>query len=235
MSSEIEIERVPGLPHDLPPGEHVVWQGHPQWKAMARHTFKVRLFAVYFAVFIALRLVVAVKEHQGAAGVFQALLFVLAAGACLGILALMAWANARATIYTITTRRIVLRVGVALPMTWNLPFKRIASADLAVRKEGDGDIALQLTAPNRIGWLQLWPHVQPWHVIKARPTLRTIAEPAHVAALLGDAVRQWGAREAAPVLVATEGAPTVSVAASSPSAEIVRGRVVHELAAEAGH
>ena len=33
--------------------------------------------------------------------------------------------NARATVYTITTRRLVMRIGVALPTTFNLPFKQI--------------------------------------------------------------------------------------------------------------
>jgi len=90
---------------------------------------------------------------------------------------------------------------VALPMTWNLPFKRIAAADLKVRGEGDGDILLRLVAPDRIAWLQLWPHTQPWHVMNARPTLRAIADPAKVAALLAEAVRSWAEAEAAPVLL----------------------------------
>jgi hypothetical protein len=120
---------------------------------------------------------------------------------CLGVLAAVAWLNAGAALYTITTRRVVLRIGVALPMTWNLPFKRLASADLKVRKEGDGDIVLGLKAPDRIAWLQLWPHAQPWRLANARPTLRTIAEPAHVASLLAEAVRAWAASDLAPVLV----------------------------------
>lgn len=192
MSSEIEFEAIPGLPGELPPGERVLWQGKPEWKALARHTFKVRLLAAYFAVFVGLRLVLGLGQ-DGKTLALQVLLAVGLAAACLAVLCLMAWANARSTIYTITTRRIVMRIGVALPMTWNLPFKRLAAADLKEHREGNGDIALQLTAPNRIAWLHLWPHVQPWHFVKARPTLRTIAEPSRVAALLADAVRASGA------------------------------------------
>jgi hypothetical protein len=228
MSAEIELEVVPGLPGKLPAGESIVWQGRPQWWAMARNTFKVRWLAAYFAVFGVARFVVVLRQHQGVTGMLHLLALAALAGTCLGLLALMAWFNARATIYTITTRRIVMRIGVALPFTWNLPFKRIASADVHVRKEGDGDIVLRLAAPDRIGWLHLWPHTQPGHVVRARPTLRTIAEPARVSQLLADAVRQWASSEATPVKVASE----VYAAASSQSGSIA---VVAEAAAQAGH
>ena len=143
MSAEdLEFEPVPGLPSDLPPGETLLWQGRPDWKSLARHTFKVRMLAAYFAVFATFRLVVAVQRHQGLAGFAQVLLLCALAAGCLGVLSLMAWAYARATVYTITSRRLVMRIGIALPMTWNLPFRRIASADLTVRNDGRGDISL---------------------------------------------------------------------------------------------
>ena len=206
MSSEIEIETIPGLPHDLPPGERVLWQGRPEWRALARQTFNVRILAAYFAIFGVARFAVAVRERQGITGARELFIVVGLALACLVVLSGMAWLHARATIYTITTHRIVLRIGVALPMTWNLPFKRIAAAQLAARKDGEGDIVLELKSPDRIAWLQLWPHTQPWHYLKARPTLRAIAEPARVAALLADAVRDWASMTAAPVAVSERAA-----------------------------
>ena len=68
MSSEIEFETIPGLPEDLPAGERVLWQGKPEWRALARHTFKVRLLAGYFAIFAVLRVAAAFEDHQGAKG-----------------------------------------------------------------------------------------------------------------------------------------------------------------------
>jgi len=232
MSSEIEIETIPGLPGDLPPGERVLWQGRPEWQALARHTFKVRMISAYFAVFIAARFFVVIQDRQGVTGLVHALLAAAAAAGCIGVLCLMAYMNARAAIYTITTRRIVLRIGVALPMSWNIPFKRIAAADLSVRKEGNGDIALKLTEPNRIAWLHLWPHVAPWQFSKARPTLRTIAEPERVSALLAQAFQKWAASESAPVRVADLGSfvPAAGSFVSSDS-----HGVSAELATEAGH
>lgn len=230
MSSEIEIEAVPGLPHDLPPGERILWQGRPQWKSLARHTFKVRVLGAYFAIFAAARLVVAMEERQGASGARDLALAGALAATCLGVLVLMAWLNARATIYTITTRRIVLRIGVALPMTWNLPFTRLAAAHLKARSEGDGDIVLELKSPDRIAWIQLWPHVQPWHWMRARPTLRTIPEAGHVAGLLADAVKSWAESAAAPVAV---GAPAAY--APVPAGLVPRGLALHrEVATDDG-
>jgi hypothetical protein len=218
MSTHADIEPIPGLPHELPEGERIVWQGRPEWKALARHTFKLRWLGAYFAIFAAARVFVGVRSGASSSAVPRLLL--LPAGlaiACLGLLAAVAWLNAGAALYTITTRRVVLRIGVALPMTWNLPFKRLASANLKVRKEGDGDIVLELKAPDRIAWLQLWPHSQPWRLANARPTMRTIAEPARVASLLAEAVQAWAATELAPVLVSSTesyaGGQTDSVAA----------------------
>jgi hypothetical protein len=202
MSAHADFEPIPGLPDELPEGEQIVWQGRPQWRSLARHTFKLRWLAAYFATFAAARVVAGIRGGAGLDGVPRLLL--LPAGlavACLGLLVAVAWLNASAALYTITTRRVVLRIGVALPMTWNLPFKRLASANLKVRNQGDGDIVLELKAPDRIAWLQLWPHAQPWRLAKARPTLRTIAEPERVASLLADAVQAWAAADMAPVLV----------------------------------
>ncbi len=229
-AEEIEIETVPGLPGDLPDGETLLWQGRPEWRSLARYSFKVRLLAGYFAVFIALRLLVVLQQHQGLAGLGKTMLMAGAALGSIGVLAFMARAYARTTIYTITSKRIVLRIGIALPMTWNLPFKRIASADLLVRKDGRGDISLRLSEPNRIAWLHLWPHAQPWHMKTARPMLRAIAEPDYVAGVLADAVRAWAQAEDASVKVVPRapGEPMLEIGIMAPA------RVQHELATEAG-
>lgn len=193
--SDLDFEPVPGLPAELPAGESIVWQGRPSWRALARTTFKTRWIAAYFALLVGARAVVAIRAGEGTAGVVHVALAALVALVGLAIVHLLALSYARATVYTITTRRVVMRIGVAIPMTWNLPFKQIASADLAVRKEGDGDVVLQLAPPSKVAWLHLWPHVATWNVARPRPALRAIAEPARVASLLGSAVGAWAAAE----------------------------------------
>ena len=41
-----------------------------------------------------------------------------------------AWLVARSSVYSITNRRVVLHIGLALPVTLNLPLAQVASADV---------------------------------------------------------------------------------------------------------
>ncbi|HJK97046.1 MAG TPA: photosynthetic complex putative assembly protein PuhB [Polyangiaceae bacterium LLY-WYZ-14_1] len=196
---DLEYIAQAGLPSALPPGEHVVWQGRPEWKALARQSFKLPWLAIYFGVIVAVRATFAVVNGEGAAGLNQVLFLVGLFGAGLGILALAAWLNARATIYTITTKRVVMEIGAALSMDWNLPFKRIVGADLQVRDGGDGDIVLRLAPSDRVRWLYFFPHVV--GLLQPKPALRGIREPEKVAGLLQNAVASWAREEAAQVEV----------------------------------
>jgi hypothetical protein len=100
------------------------------------------------------------------------------------VLALLAWLSARATVYSITTRRIVMRFGIALPMTVNVPFAVIESAALRAHGDGTADLPVRLARGSRVGYLITWPHVRPWHFSRPEPMLRAIADGEHVAALL---------------------------------------------------
>ena len=196
MSEELEFAPIPGLPALLPPGETLIWQGRPSWRSLARHTFEVRWLAAYFAVFATLRGLLEYRDGRSLSAALLATAIVLPAAAlCLGLLTLLAFLNARATVYSITSKRVVMRFGVAFPMTFNLPFRRLAAADLSARAEGDGDIALRLSGQGKIAWLHLWPHARPWHFSKPQPMLRGLPEAAKVAALLSGAVQAWTAAE----------------------------------------
>ena len=63
------------------------------------------------------------------------------------ILAAFAWGSARTTVYTITNRRVVMRVGIALPVTLNLPFAGSPRPACGCTADGTGDIPLALTGP----------------------------------------------------------------------------------------
>ena len=203
MSSEIDIEPIPGLPHTLPPGEHILWQGRPQWRGLLRHTFHVRWLVAYSSVLSAIRGVVALQHGSSAASAVLASAAVLPLAAlCIAVLALIAWLNARATVYTITTKRVVMRFGVAFPMTFNLPYKRLAAASVNLLG-GGGDIALQLLPPDRIAWLHLWPHARPWRFARAQPMLRALPDATRVAELLAEAVRSWSLTDGTPIFVAS--------------------------------
>ena len=173
--TEYEIEPVPGLPGRLPPGERILWQGAPEWRALARCAFRTRWVAAYFG---GLALIAGTFGTAAGVGVTIAL-----GVAAVGLLHLLAWGSARTTIYTLTNRRIVLRVGMAVPKCINLPLTRIASVDLAARGEA-GDVALTLRGAPKLGYLALWPHARPLKVARPQPMLRALPDAATVAALV---------------------------------------------------
>lgn len=180
---------IPGLPGPLPGGEELLWQGRPDWWALAQRAFRVRLLAVYFGALLVLRVIGALTDGASlpAAAVAGAWLAPLALAA-LGVLTLLAWLNSRATIVTITSRRVVLRFGVALPMTVNIPLAIVGSAGLKLYPDGTGDIPLELTGKGRLGYLHIWPYARPWHFARPQPMLRALPDAQRVAAILARAM-----------------------------------------------
>lgn len=185
---EFEHEPVPGLPEQLPTGERMLWQGAPSWRSLAIHAFRLRGLSLYFVA-----LFVWCAHSSGASDVGQLMSAVapalLLSVAALGLLTVLAWLMARSTKYTITTRRVVIRAGVAIPITINIPFTVIESAALRQHHDGTGDLPLRLNAKSQVSYLIMWPHVKPWSLGRTQPMLRAIEEPARVAALLGDALK----------------------------------------------
>lgn len=178
-----------GLPDHLPDGERILWQGAPAFRALSVHAFHCRSIAIYFALMLCWYGVVVLYDGQPVGDALLGLLaLAVAAGATVGLLAAIAWAASRTTVYTITNRRVVMRIGIALPMTINVPFTVIRTASLKLDRTGHGDISLALEGHDLIAYMFLWPHARPWHVAKPQPTLRAVPEAARVAECLAHAL-----------------------------------------------
>ena len=191
IAQEHEIEPIPGLPGDLPKGEALVWQGSPNGRSLALRALHVRKIAIYCALISAWNLGLALAEG---ASLVSPLLWSLGLSAGLiAMLAGFAWASARSTLYSITTKRVVIRSGVALPITVNLPLAKVEAAALKVHGDGTGDIPLKLTEDERVSYLILWPSVRPWRLKAPEPMLRAIPEPEFVAGKLTSALKQRSA------------------------------------------
>jgi len=187
--SEHDFEPIRGLPGDLPAGETILWQGAPNWMAIAQQAFHIRAVAAYFALMFAWRTSAAVIGGEAPLHAVQSVLSVTPiALAAVGILAFLAWLNSRTTVYTITNRRVVMRFGAAIPKAINIPFGIIESASIKPLAGDGGDIALVLKAPNKIAFLHLWPHARPWRLAAPQPTLRAISHARSVAGILADAM-----------------------------------------------
>ena len=186
---EYEYEPVPGLPQRLPQHERILWQGSPNWQTLARRAFHVRKLAAYFAALLVWRVASALVDGETQTiAELSALWVIVLAAISIGLFTGVSWLIARTTVYTITNRRVVMRFGIALPMTFNLPFTTIQGAALRRYSNGCGDIPLALAGNDRIAYPVLWPHARPWQFTNPQPMLRAIEGADRVARILVDAV-----------------------------------------------
>lgn len=213
---EHDEENGQGLPEPLPGGERVLWRGKPRFARLVLSGFHARKLALYFGLLLAAHLIV---QLQGGAGLAEGIAgltgYGLLAAAVVGLIALYAWLVVRSTLYTVTSRRIVIRGGVALPITINLPYTAIASADLRCFDDGSGDIALTTTGAQRASYLLLWPHLKMRRLLRVQPMLRALADAEQAAAVLGQALAAYvraeeAARQAAAERPAEDPAATAS-------------------------
>lgn len=209
---EHEWEAAPGLPAPLPGGETVLWQGSPDWRQLALHAFHVRKIAVYFALMLGVQAAHLVGDGASGGDLWRPLsVSLLTASLALGLLTGVAWFAGRSTLYTLTNKRVVMRIGIVLTLTFNLPYRRVAAASMRRYGQRSLDIALQLYPQDRIGWFHLWPHQRAWHLRHPQPTLRCLPQGEAVGALL---MQQWQTvHQGAVVLGAEPSAPSTSPAA----------------------
>ncbi len=183
---DFATEPVRGLPERPPEDETILWQGKPSAWALARSALAFWWVMGYF-VFLALwRLVAAIDIMPVGQAIGISVPFLILGAIVGALLFFTAWVQARATVYTITNKRVAMRIGAALTITLNLPYTQVASADLELRKDGTGTIALTTLGEVRFAYLVLWPHVRPWR-FPARPALRCIPNAERVARLLSEA------------------------------------------------
>ncbi len=222
---EHEWEAAPGLPAPLPGNEVVLWQGAPDWRQLALHAFHVRKIGIYFGLMLAIQAAYLLGEGAAGGDLWRPLsVSFLTAALALGMLAGVAWFAGRTTLYTFTSKRVVMRVGIVLTLSFNLPYKRIAAASLRRYGKRSLDIALQLYPQDRIGWFHLWPHQRAWHLSHPQPTLRCLADGEAVSALL---MQQWQRAHAGEALVTADVLPPSAAPDAAPLPLPVRQPVRH--------
>lgn len=189
MDAEFEHEPIPGLPGRLPQGENLLWQGSPNWRSVATRVLHVRFVGAYFAALVLWRALSGWYEGQSPEQVLRGCATLLALGTVtLVFLLWVAHRIARSTIYSISSRRIVMRFGIALPIALNIPFRKVHAAALREYADGTGDIPISLADGEHLAYLHLWPHARPWRLARAEPMLRGVRGAAEAARILGGAL-----------------------------------------------
>lgn len=194
---DFAFEPVKGLPERPPEHEIILWQGRPDTFALARDAFKITWITAYFVVIVGWRASVGAADAGLAGAIAFGLPYVGLWLAAMGVILALATVVARSTVYTVTSARVAMRIGAALTVTLNLPFRQIARADLTTQRNGTGTIALETLGETKFSYLILWPHCRPGHVRVTKPALRAIPEAAKVAAILAEAAE---ARLSQPVI-----------------------------------
>ncbi len=211
---EHEFEAAPGLPEKLPAGEHIIWQGAPEWRSLGVAAFGLRTIAVYLLVMWLLHFAhlwdqgssaPEMAKYLGMSGAFASLALALLGG--------FTYLVSSTTLYTLTNRRVVMRIGVVLGLTLNLPYRQITGASLKPLARGTGDLAVQIKPDSHSAYLHLWPHARAWHFKAPQPTLRCIANAEAVSNMLLQAWRlenpsermQAGGATSAPAMAPNHG------------------------------
>lgn len=188
---DFATEPVRGLPENLPEGEHILWQGQPSWWALAQEALSLRWVAGYFVFLFAWRTTAGAASESWVASATTASFFLVLGALVCALLIIVAVIQAKATVYTITNKRVAMRIGAALTMTLNLPFKQLLNAELGLRKSGHGSIALEMNPEGGMGfsYVLTWPHVRPWKMKDPQPSLRCIPDAKAVAGILAEAAQ----------------------------------------------
>ncbi len=197
------------LPEALPEGERILWQGGPAWRSLWRRAFHGRTIAIYFAALILLR---GINVWWGGGSLLDAIVAMAwllpAALFALAVVTVVAWLTARASWYTITDRRVVMRIGIVLEVTYNFPFKVIDEVGLRVYADGTGDLPLCFMPGEQIAYVHLWPHAKPWHLRRTQPMMRCIPDATSIAALLSGAMAARTGGSALPIHASAVAGPT---------------------------
>lgn len=174
-----------GLPDHLPEGETLLWQGRPDWKRLAINAFHVRKVALYFLLIAIGQAAYRLAEGESLLESMKALpmLTLLGAAAC-GILLVMAYVSARTTHYNLTSKRVLMKVGMALPVIINIPYRQIDGVSFAATGGTCGNLVFKTGGDTRLAYLLLWPHARPWHLTRPQPALRDIPDVEAVASKL---------------------------------------------------
>jgi lipid-A-disaccharide synthase-like uncharacterized protein len=186
---DFAVEPIVGLPELLPKGEVILWQGRPNWLRLTIESLNLWWVIGYFGLLVAWRLVTVIDYLPLGTAVSVSVPFLFVAAFVGLLLCSIGYIQARSTVYTITNRRVVMRIGAALTMTLNLPFTKIDNAAVAKKRGGFGNIAFETSGTTKFSYFVLWPHARSWYFGKPQPTLKCIPDIEKVSSILGEAAK----------------------------------------------
>ena len=186
---DFAVEPIEGLPELLPKGEVILWQGRPNWLQLTIESLNLWWIIGYFGLLATWRFLTVIDYMPLGTAISVIIPFLFIAALAGLLLCIVGYVQAKATLYTITNKRVVMRIGAALTITLNLPFTKIDNAAVAIKRGDFGNIAFETSGSTKFSYFVLWPHARSWHFGKPQPTLRCIPEIEKVSSILGEAAK----------------------------------------------
>ena len=158
---DFAFEPIRGLPERPPEGEVILWQGEPNWLRLTVDSLNLWWVLAYFIFlfvwrFISVSDLMPIDQALLVSFPFLALALIVAL-----LLLLIGFIQAKATVYTITNKRIVMRIGAALTLTLNLPFTEIENAAIASSSKNFGSIAIDTKNDAKFSFCLLYTSPSP--------------------------------------------------------------------------
>ena len=186
---DFAVEPIEGLPELLPKGEVILWQGRPNWLRLTIESLNLWWVIGYFGLLAAWRFLSVIDYMPFGTAISASIPFLFVAAFVGLLLCGVGYIQAKETLYTITNRRVVMRIGAALTLTLNLPFTKIDNAAVAKKRGGVGNIAFETSGDTKFSYFVLWPHARSWYFGKPQPTLKCIPDIEKVSSILGEAAK----------------------------------------------
>lgn len=187
--SESTRNRIQGIEEALPQGETLLWEGRPDLRTLTFRALHLRTVLFYWAVVAAGFLLAGLFTERGPGDLAADLVWLLVVGLVgAGFLFGLGAIIRQSTTYALTDRRLVIRLGVALPSVFNLPLRQVDSVDLRQLGGGKGDLIFTPSGADRVGWLFLWPHAKPWAFRDPLPAFRALPDAEAVGRRVAEAV-----------------------------------------------
>lgn len=194
------------LSEPLPAGERALWQGKPSPTAFLRQIFHVQLVTAYVGLLLGWCLITGAQSGHLGEAAMAALRFAGMSAVAVALFAALAWGLAWSTTYTITTARVVVEYGLALPKSVSIPFASVDGASLRQASGKAGDLVLSLRRGQRVSYALMWPHVRPGSLLRAEPMLRALTDTQEAAQVLSRALAASAGMNPMPIDM-TEAAP----------------------------
>ena len=140
---DFKFEPIRGLPEELPAGEEILWQGSPNPLRLAIDAWALNWVIGYFVLLTIWRVGVSSVDFPIATAFLHGVPFIIAGVVVSLLILLIATIQARSTVYTLTTKRVCMRIGAAMTVNAIQKCHRL-------RKAGMSPIVLTVAQPDRV-------------------------------------------------------------------------------------